>query len=413
MYTPGIRTDLALQQKRRASVRNRKKPRNGSGRAVKFMRMACLIIICIALSGTAAYGVMEYRVRRGDFDTIINNQVVLGGSYNQNNGNRSPVSNPGGGMPAEDIYEAALNHVVRINTEFGGMEGYYSMQGSGAIVSGSGFIISSDGYILTNYHVIEIAHTKGFPLIVYLYDGTQYEAEVIGYDSNNDFAVIKIEAAGLNPAVIGDSDSIKVGQTVYAIGNPFGDLVYTMTSGIISALDRVVTVERKTINTIQFDAAVNRGNSGGPIYNTNGEVIGIVTAKDMRENVEGIGFAIPINDAIMVAADLIEHGYITGRPLMGVTVDTLNSGYADFFNVHVGAIVRSVTAGSAADKAGIEVGDIIIALADTPVESRETLIFALRRYKAGDTTTVTVWRDGDETELTITFDENMSAGQPQ
>jgi len=292
-----------------------------------------------------------------------------------------------------------------------GMEGITT-----AVSSGSGFIISSDGYILTNYHVIETAHMNGLPLKVNLSDGTSYEATVIGYESSNDFAILKIDATGLNPAIIGNSSNIRVGQTVYAVGNPFGDLVYTMTDGIVSALDRTVTVEGKTINTFQFSAAVNSGNSGGPIYDANGEVIGIVTAKLRRsaaDGVEGIGFAIPINDAIEIASELIEHGYITGRPLIGITVETVTRANAAYFEWVVGAYITSISPESAAETAGLTVGDIIVGLGGVEVSSTSDLLLALRRYRAGDTTTITVWRSGDEVVLSITFDENLSAGQPQ
>jgi len=280
-------------------------------------------------------------------------------------------------------------------------------------VSGSGFIISSDGYILTNYHVIETAHLSDIPLVVYLSDGTSYEATVIGYETSNDFAIIKIEATGLNPAVIGNSDNIRVGQKIYAVGNPFGDLVYSMTDGIISALDRIVTVDGKTISAFQFSAAVNSGNSGGPVYNTFGEVIGIVTAKVIRGSVEGIGFAIPINDAVEIAIELIEHGYISGRPLLGITVQTVSGAHADYFGWVVGVYVRTVNRDSAAETAGIKVGDILVSLADDTISSLDTLRVALRKHKAGDTVSVEVWRSGDILELTITFDEDPHAGRPQ
>jgi serine protease Do len=185
-----------------------------------------------------------------------------------------------------------------------------------------------------------------------------------------------------------------------------------MTDGIVSALDRIVTVDRRTISTFQFSAAVNSGNSGGPIYNTNGEVIGIVTAKLMRGSVEGIGFAIPINDAIEIAMELIEHGYITGRSFMGITPQTVTRANAEYFGWVVGVYIRTVIEGSAAEKAGLMVGDIITGIGETETDSIESLRFAMRRFRAGDTTTLTVWRAGVYHELTITFDEDLSAGQP-
>jgi len=358
---------------------------------------------------------MEYRLQRGDFEVSVTNQVVIGGTAGGNQqvgGLLLPVSQTGVEMPPELIYDMALSQVVGIRSDvpiFGAGSGY---QGSTTPISGSGFIISSDGYILTNYHVVETAHFNDLEIIVNLHDGSEYEATVIGFDSSSDIALIKIEAIGLTPVVIGDSDNIRVGQRVYAVGNPFGDLVYTMTEGIISALDRIVTVDSKRINAFQMDAAVNPGNSGGPIYDRNGDVIGIVSMKIMGNSVEGIGFAIPINDAILIASELIEHGYITGRPFIGITVESVTGGNAAFFGWVVGAYITSVNENSAGQRAGLEVGDIIIALGDVEIDSKEALLFTLRRYTAGETTTLTVWRASEEITLTITFDENLTAGQP-
>jgi serine protease Do len=185
-----------------------------------------------------------------------------------------------------------------------------------------------------------------------------------------------------------------------------------MTDGIVSALDRIVTVDRSIINTFQLSAAVNSGNSGGPVYNRYGEVIGIVTAKMTRGSVEGIGFAIPINDAIEIAKDLIEYGYISGRALLGIQTRTITPGHAQYYDRVAGALVISVNDGSAAERAGMHVGDIIIKVGENEVETLETLRFALRMYEAGDTATITVWRDSEVHELEITFDEDLHAGQP-
>jgi len=388
-----------------------KAPRRSKSRVGRFVRSMCLVLACAVFSATASYVIMDYRFERGDF--TLNNQVVLGSQLSdirQDEGSSEPATVLTAGMPAQDIYDKALTQVVGIVTETPGLFG--TPQAQSTPISGSGFIISTDGYILTNYHVIEIAHVNNLPLSVVMHDGTTYEAKVVGFEANNDVAVIKIDATGLNPTLIGDSSEIRVGQTVYAVGNPFGDLVYTMTDGIVSALDRVVSVEGKSINAFQFSAAVNRGNSGGPIYNTDGEVIGIVTAKVVRGNVEGIGFAIPINDAIEIASQLIEHGYISGRPLIGITGQNVSPGHAEDFGWVVGVYVRSVSPNSAAETAGIAVGDIIIGIGEDEVDSMETLRFALRSYNAGDTTKITVWRNGDEISLPITFDEDMFAGQP-
>ncbi|MCL2125805.1 MAG: trypsin-like peptidase domain-containing protein, partial [Oscillospiraceae bacterium] len=412
MYTPGIYPNQPYYRKQMPEQDNIRAAKESSGRVGRFFRVACIVILCVALSGATAYGVMEYRINRGDFTVV--NQVILGGSANkeQSGGVSSSVTTAGVEMSAEDIYNMACTQVVSVKTDIESAGGIFGSSVN-TVVAGSGFIISNDGYILTNYHVIETAYSNDIPLKVCLLDGTEYIAAVIGYEENNDIAVIKIDAEGLNPAVIADSDNISVGQRVYAVGNPFGELVYTMTDGIVSARDREVSVEGKTINTFQFSAAVNSGNSGGPLYNTRGEVIGIVTAKPMRTSVEGIGFAIPINDALEITAELIEHGYITGRPLIGISAQTVSSANAEYWGWVVGTRVMSVTEGSAAEKAGMMIGDIIIKLGDTETDSFETLVFALRKFKAGDTTVITVWRDGVEYELSITFDEDLTAGQPR
>jgi len=413
MYSPGVYINQPYPKAYASDVERRKVRQKQGGRLGRFLRAVCLVIVCSLFSATATYMVMDYRFDRGDFTTT--NQVVLGGNNSdlrQENASTSSVATLTGDITAQDIYDMARTQVIGIVTEAPGLFGDTDPSGSSP-VTGSGFIISSDGYILTNFHVIELAYYHDLPLSVILNDGTSYDAEIIGFEQNNDVAVIKIDATGLNPALIGNSDNIRVGQTIYAVGNPFGDLVYTMTDGIVSALDRVVSVEGKSIGTFQFSAAVNRGNSGGPIYNTEGEVLGIVTAKVVRGNVEGIGFAIPINDAIEIASELIEHGYISGRPLIGISGQTVSPGHAEYYDWVVGVYIRSVAPDSAADTAGLAVGDIITGLDDQDVDSMELLRFALRSYNAGDTATLSVWRNGDKLELTITFDEDMYAGIPQ
>jgi len=413
MYSPGICVNRPSPRSRDNEPANTESQRNRHNGLFSFVRAVALVLTCTFFSGAAAYFVMDYRINRGDFSQPA--PVILGGNVierpRDENSTQSVLARLDE-MTGQDIYDMALSQVVGIVTEAPGIPGIPEISGATAPISGSGFIISSDGYILTNYHVIEIAHRNNLPINVVLNDGTSYEAEVVGYEISNDVAVIKIDETGLSPSLIGNSDNIRVGQTVYAVGNPFGDLVYTMTDGIVSALDRVVSVEGKSIRTFQFSAAVNRGNSGGPIYNTNGEVIGIVTAKFVRGNVEGIGFAIPINDAIEIASELIEHGYISGRPLLGITGQTVSDANADYLDWVVGVYIRSVAEGSAAETAGMLVGDIITGLGGEDIESMEALRFALRDYKAGDTTKITVWRDGDSINLTITFDEDMYAGQP-
>ena len=207
-------------------------------------------------------------------------------------------------MSARDIYyNLACEQVVGIQSDIT-TTNIFGMTAS-ASVSGSGFVISEDGYILTNYHVIEDAYSGGYEIKVMFYNGDSYTAEVKGFDRNNDIAVLKIEAEGLNAAELGTSDSLFVGDTVYAVGNPLGELNYSMTSGMVSATDRLITTEEGTMTMFQFDAAVNQGNSGGPVYNVYGQVVGVVTAKSSEDGTEGLGFAIPIDDAVRIANDII------------------------------------------------------------------------------------------------------------
>lgn len=322
------------------------------------------------------------------------------------------VSQEGGEvMSAQAIYELACTQVVGITTEVT----YYSNFGVSTIpVSGTGLILSEDGYILTNHHVIEDAVEGGYEVTVVFYNGDTYTAEIVGYEGEeNDIAVLKIDAEGLNPVTLGDSNEMQVGETVYAVGNPLGELTYTMTQGMISALDREITTEsevtgeKTTVNMFQVDAAINSGNSGGPIYNTRGQVIGVVTAKYSASGVEGLGFAIPINDAIDIANDLIENGYVRGKPYMGVTVLTVSRAVAQYYNMVEGACVYSIDDDSAAAKAGLELGDIITKVGDVEISSSSDLSSANKAYRAGDTAVLTVYRNGEYLELEIVFDEKV------
>ncbi|MEA4965716.1 MAG: trypsin-like peptidase domain-containing protein [Oscillospiraceae bacterium] len=304
-------------------------------------------------------------------------------------------------LTPSEVYNAYVESVVGIANE--GTTTNVFGQVSASASSGSGFIISEDGYIVTNYHVIEDA-TK---LTVTLYSGDTYEATVIGYDSSNDVALLKIDATGLTPVSIGDSDDLQVGETVCAIGNPLGELTYTLTTGAISAKDREVNTDGTPISMLQTDCAINEGNSGGPLFDMNGNVIGITTAKYYGDTIEGIGFAIPINDVMSIVADLKEYGYVKGRPYLGVTVKDLDSDTASTYGLPVGAYVNSVVEGSCAATAGLQQGDIITGLGDYEVSTYTDLVAALKNFAAGDTTTLKVYRSGSELTLTITLDEKQ------
>ena len=409
-YSPGLNTHTTYQ--RSAPTPPPPPPPKKKKRTGGFAKAVCLVLVCVLASAGATYGVLQYDRYYGQDDQAVN-QVVLGADASVTETAETETTDEaaaatsltatGQEMSAEDIYAMAVEQVVGVNSE---TETNVFGQETTSAVSGTGFIISEDGYILTNYHVIEYAVNYGYTLTVMMYDGTSYAATVVGYEEDNDVAVIKIEAEGLNVVTIGDSEEMQVGDTIYAVGNPLGELDYTMTSGIVSALDRVIQVDSTTsINMFQIDAAVNSGNSGGPVYNAEGEVIGIVSAKYSSTGVEGLGFAIPISDAIDIATELITNGYVSGKPNLGISVRDWSSGNAQYYGTPEGALVQGVESGSAADNAGIQVGDIIIKLGDTEITSTETLLLAKKEYSAGDTTTIVVYRDGEELALSITFDE--------
>ncbi|MBQ2959986.1 MAG: trypsin-like peptidase domain-containing protein [Oscillospiraceae bacterium] len=311
-------------------------------------------------------------------------------------------------LHASQIYELALNQVVGITTEVT-YTNFFGMTSSSA-VTGSGFIVTSDGYILTNYHVIEDAYTGNLDVSVMLYDGTTYTAAIVGTEPDNDIAVLKIEAEGLQAAELADSDDLLVGDKVYAVGNPLGELEFSMTTGYVSAKDRVIATGQGSdaISMFQFDAAVNSGNSGGPVYNELGQVVGVVTAKYADTGVEGIGFAVPISDAASIANDLITKGYVTGKAYLGVSINSkYNSMYAQYYGWPVGAYVDSVTPGSCAETAGIAAGDIITKLGGEEIKSYEDLKSAIKRHSAGESVEVELYRADESRVVSVTFDESV------
>ena len=322
-------------------------------------------------------------------------------------------SNSGQPMSPEQLYAANLASCVGITVNT--TQNIWGQTTTSA-ASGSGFVLSQDGYIATNYHVIEEAaedKSGSVTIEVSFANGDKYDAKLIGGEKDNDVAVLKIEASGLTPVTLGDSSKLVVGEAVYAIGNPLGELTYSLTDGIVSALDRLITTgdngSSATLNVLQTNCAINPGNSGGPLFDSYGNVIGITTAKYTQSssgvNAEGLGFALPINDVKNILSDIIEHGYVTGKPYMGITVDSVSS-EAQRYGVSAGAVVVSVADGSCAQKAGLQANDIITAIDDTAIDSSPALTAALATgYKAGDTATLTVIRSQQEIKLTITFDE--------
>ena len=277
-----------------------------------------------------------------------------------------------------------------------------------ASCAGSGFVLTQDGYIVTNNHVVSDADEG--TIVVRLYSGEEYTADVVGTDTMNDVALLKIETEGLQTVTIGDSDEIEVGEIVEAIGNPLGELTFTMTAGYISALDREINADGTPINMLQTDAAINSGNSGGPLFDMNGNVIGITTAKVSGETesgvtIEGIGFAIPINDVLRVVYDLQQYGRVRGRAYLGVTLQDLDSTVAATYNLPAGPQIVTVTEGSCAAKAGLQPSDIILEFEGREIGSYTDLVSALSKKQAGDTVTMRIYRAGAELEITLTLDE--------
>ena len=308
------------------------------------------------------------------------------------------------GTPATSIAAKVLPSVVEVTTEQVSMNAFIGQYvESGA---GSGVILTEDGYIITNNHVVSGAST----ITVTTSDGTQYPATLIGTDSQTDVAVLKIDATGLTAAVIGDSDTLAVGDYVLAVGNPLGTLGGTVTDGIVSALDRSITVKGENMTLLQTNAAVSPGNSGGGLFNANGELIGIVNAKSADSDAEGIGFAIPIDTAIEIATDLMSNGYVTGRPGLGVTVISVS----DFQSAmqygvsSLGVYIQSVNSGSGAEKAGLKAGDRIVSVDGTLVEATGDVTGVLDEHEIGDTVEVQVAREGQLISMQVTLGERQA-----
>lgn len=324
-----------------------------------------------------------------------NSGVGIGESVNP----QSPVTE--GKTPAQ-IYADNVKAVVAVANE--GVQTNIFGQVSQTASSGSGFIISADGYVVSNYHVVEGAQK----LTVITHDGKEHEAQLVGYDAANDVSLMKIDAENLPYVTLGSSDDLVVGDQVFAIGNPLGELTSTLTVGYVSAKERMVTTEVGAMSMIQTDAAINSGNSGGPLFNTMGQVVGITTAKysgtsGSGASIEGIGFAIPIDDVNGILSDLREYGYVTSA-YIGVSVRDVDS-YGVGYGLPAGAFIEEIVEGAAADKAGLQVWDIIVNLGGHEVTCVNDLLLALRKMDVGETTTVTVYRTGQQLNLSITLEE--------
>ena len=365
-----------------------------------WVKVTALVLACAVVGGAAGYGGAALAKGGSGSGTAISesDRTVTAVEVKKVDGKTK--------MQPAEVYASTVNSTVSINCStttnvFG--------QTTQSASSGSGFIISEDGYIVTNYHVISGASS----VKVTLYNGGTYDATVIGGDSDYDVAVLKINAAGLTPVTLGNSADVNVGDSVMAIGNPLGELTFSMSQGIVSCCDRAINVDGTPFNMLQVDASINPGNSGGPLMNLYGEVVGIVSAKYSSYSdttVEGIGFAIPISDVQTIITDIMENGQVTDKAYMAIKAGSMTEQMAAQYNIDVtkGVFVYAVEKGGAGEKAGLQLGDVITKLNDTDITSMSDLSMAKKSYKAGDTVTLTVWRGGQEITLSLTFDQ-----QPQ
>ena len=312
-------------------------------------------------------------------------------------------------LTAAEVYAANVSSTVGITTSI--TTNFWGYQTTSA-ASGSGFILSADGYILTNFHVIE----NSSAITVSLYDGTAYDATLIGYDKQNDIAILKVDAQGLSPVILGNSDNMNVGDSVVAIGNPLGELTFSLTAGTVSALDRQVTMSNGvTMNLIQTDCAINSGNSGGALFNLYGEVVGITNAKysssSSGASIDNIGFAIPMNEVRNIIESIIEKGYIA-KPYIGVSVQDV-SAESQSFGLPQGAAVVSVSEGSPAEEAGLQSRDIITHVNGNTITGSNALVSILREYAIGEEVSLTVYRQGQTLELTVTVGQQIQPALEQ
>lgn len=338
------------------------------------------------------------------------------------------IQSQGETLTTQAIYRKVLPSVVGVTSVFEYQRQAYDFWGFGsdtttqeAAGTGTGIIMSEDGYILTNAHVIASDdYGVGTKISIRLYDETEYDAEIVGYDRQTDLAVLKADATGLVPAEFGSSESLKVGDPALAIGNPLGfDLFGTLTAGYISGLNREISVNETTMKLIQTDAAINNGNSGGPLINQFGQVVGINSMKlsssysSSQATIEGLGFAIPIDDAKKIIDDLTSHGYVTGRPQLGITYKDLSqntSAYTSQTSGSSGVLVVGVNTDGPADKAGIKAGDIIVGADGELVTGAEDLKNAIKKYDAGEKIHLTIVRNRNYYDVDVTLeDQNPDA----
>lgn len=381
------------------AVQNQNKPKKSKDKkGVSKAFVALMLVVCVLLSSAIGFGgAMLYfesvqKDSKKSDDKIVINTVDIDEQTADKLVDKTTTQ----------ISEEVSDTVVEITTEIMSTSMFYGQYVSQG--AGSGVIISSDGYIVTNNHVIEGATS----ITVTLKDKRTFNAKLVGTDSVIDIALLKIDAEGLNAAVFGDSDKLKVGDKAVAIGNPLGQLGGTVTDGIISALDRDVVIGDETMHLLQTDTAINPGNSGGGLFDGQGTLVGIVVAKSAGSEIEGLGFAVPINDVIDVVDDLKNHGYVTGRPVIGVELmDITNPMYAMYYygSDKSGCFVNGVVSGSGAEKAGVSVGDRIVSVNGKEIETAADVEKAVENKKVGDVIELKIERNGNERVIKVTLSE--------
>ncbi|MCI8329162.1 MAG: trypsin-like serine protease [Oscillibacter sp.] len=362
------------------------------------LKIAALALSCALLGGAAGGGAVWAMSQPGGNESEINvssrpvTQVAL-----RNVDGKTAMSDA-------EVYAANVNSVVSIRTSATAGYNFYRQPVETAS-AGSGFVLSKDGYILTNYHVVKGAET----VTVTMYNGDEFSAQYIGGEEDYDIAVIKVEAENLQPVTLGDSGELNVGDHVLAIGNPLGELTFSMSGGMVSCVDRAINVDGTPFNMIQTDTSINPGNSGGPLFNQYGEVVGIVSAKYSASSngtsVEGLGFAIPMNDVFSMVKDIMTNGYVSNRAYLGITPQTLTESWAAQFHYDItsGVFINYVEPGSAADDAGLKMGDVITKVDDTTIKTVEDLNLAKKKYSAGDPATLEVYRPDGTVTVEITW----------
>ena len=361
-------------------------------------RIAALIVACALASGLCGFGgvMLAKNVDRNMTAIRESNRPSVKVDIKKVDGHTL--------MTPTEVYASTVNSVVSINCS-ASSKNIFGQEVESAS-SGSGFVVTADGYIVTNQHVV----SKASSISVTLYNGDTYPATLVGGDSDYDVAVLKINANSLTPVTMGNSADVNVGDSVLAIGNPLGELTFSMSQGIVSCCDRAINVDGTPFNMIQVDASINPGNSGGPLMNLYGEVVGIVSAKYSsysNTSVEGLGFAIPISDVRAIISDIMENGQVTDKAYLAITAGTMTKEMAAQYQIDIneGVFVFSVNDGGAGDKAGLKLGDVITKVDDKTITSLEDLSAAKKGHKAGDTVTLTVFRDGKYITTELTFDE--------